>query len=236
MNLAVQMRNFSYVYPDGTPALRDIDLSVEYGQKVALVGPNGGGKTTLLQAMAGFIRGRGEIIIDDLDLCSRNLRRIRSMLGCCMENPDDQLFMPTIYEDVAFGPLNLNMEPHQVRANIDFALEQVGLTAMAEKAPHYLSAGQKRAAAIATVLSMSPKIITFDEPDGSLDPRSRNNLERLLQNLPQTLIVATCNMRFAAAVAQRAIVLDGGSIIADGPAKDILYDAELMAAHGLETP
>jgi cobalt/nickel transport system ATP-binding protein len=236
MNPAVQMRKFSYVYPDGTPALWDIDLSVEYGQKVALVGPNGGGKTTLLLAMAGFIRGRGEIIIDGLDLCSRNLRQIRSMLGCCLENPDDQLFMPTLYEDIAFGPLNLNMDPQQVRTNIDFALQQVGLTALAEKAPHYLSAGQKRAAAIATVLSMSPKIITFDEPDGSLDPRSRKNIERLLRSLPQTLIVATCNIRFAAAVADRAMVVDNGRIVADGPAADILYNAELMTAHGLETP
>jgi cobalt/nickel transport system ATP-binding protein len=153
-----------------------------------------------------------------------------------MEEPDDQLFMPTLYEDVAFGPLNMGLDSHEVKHRVEDALSKVGLEAMAHKAPHHLSAGQKRAAAIATVLSMSPKIIILDEPDGSLDPRNRNNLVQLLGGLSQTLIIATCNMRFAAAVAQRAIVVDGGRIVADGAAGDILYNAQLMTSHGLEMP
>jgi cobalt/nickel transport system ATP-binding protein len=236
MTVAMEIRDFSYRYPDGTAALDGVHLAIDHGQRVVLVGPNGAGKSTLLLAMAGFLHGKGHVFIDGLEVCSANTKKIRTVLGCCMEEPDDQLFMPTLYEDVAFGPLNMGLSPHEVTHRVEDALRKVGLEAMAHKAPHHLSAGQKRAAAIATVLSMSPKIITFDEPDGSLDPRNRNNLVRLLGELPQTLIIATCNIRFAAAVAQRAIVVDSGRIAADGPVADILYNVQLMTAHGLETP
>ena len=153
-----------------------------------------------------------------------------------MENPDDQLFMPTLFDDVAFGPLNMGLSAEQTKLCVTDALRTVGLAEMADKAPHHLSAGQKRAAAIATVLSMSPKIITLDEPDGSLDPRNRDNVIKLLSNLPQTLIIATCNMNFAAALADRVVLIDHGRIITDGPAKEIMSDAELMTTHGLEVP
>jgi cobalt/nickel transport system ATP-binding protein len=236
VTIAVNIQNFSYRYPDGTAALDGIHLTIDHGQRVVLVGPNGAGKSTLLLAMAGFVRGKGKVFIDDVEVCPANAGKIRTLLGCCMEEPDDQLFMPTLYEDVAFGPLNMGLNPEETKHRVENAMWQVGLEAMARKAPHHLSAGQKRAAAIATVLSMSPKIITFDEPDGNLDPRNRNNLVRLLRGLSQTLIIATCNMRFAAAVADRAVVVDNGRIVADGPAADILYNAELMTAHGLETP
>jgi cobalt/nickel transport system ATP-binding protein len=236
MTASVEMRDFSYRYPDGTAALDRVSLSIDHGQRVVLVGPNGAGKSTLLLAMAGFIRGTGHVWIDGMEVCPANTKKIRTLLGCCMEEPDDQLFMPTLYEDVAFGPLNMGLDPHEVKHRVEDALRKVGLEAMAHKAPHHLSAGQKRSAAIATVLSMSPKLITFDEPDGSLDPRNRNNLVRLLGELSQTLIIATCNIRFAAAVAQRAIVVDGGRIVADGPVADILYNAQLMTSCGLETP
>jgi cobalt/nickel transport system ATP-binding protein len=236
MTAAVEIRKFSYHYPDGTPALENVSLTIDHGQRVVLVGPNGAGKSTLLLAMAGFARGTGQVLIDGLEVCPANTKRIRTLLGCCMEEPDDQLFMPTLYEDVAFGPLNMGLDPHEVTHRVEDALRKVGLEDKAHKAPHHLSAGQKRAAAIATVLSMSPKIITFDEPDGSLDPRNRNNLVRLLRDLSQTLIIATCNIGFAAAVAQRAIVVDGGQIAADGQVTDILYDTQLMTSCGLETP
>ncbi|MBM4104127.1 MAG: ATP-binding cassette domain-containing protein [Planctomycetes bacterium] len=236
MTAAVKIQDFSYRYPDGTAALDGICLTIDHGRRVVLVGPNGAGKSTLLLAMAGFVRGTGKVFIDDVEVRSSNAGKIRMLLGCCMEEPDDQLFMPTLYEDVAFGPLNMGLNPEETKQHVENALRQVGLEAMARKAPHHLSAGQKRAAAIATVVSMSPKIITFDEPDGNLDCRNRNNLVRLLRSLSQTLIIATCNMRFAAAVADRAVVVDNGRIVADGPAADILYNAELMAAHGLETP
>lgn len=234
MPKAIEIVNFSYRYPDGTAALSDITLTVEHGQKLALIGPNGAGKSTLLLAMAGFAKGSGRVLIDGLEVSRKNLKKIRTCLGCCLENPDDQLFMPTLFDDVAFGPLNLGLAPEQVKARVADALQTVGLAEMADKAPHHLSAGQKRAAAIATILAMRPKIITLDEPDGSLDPRNRNNLMKLLVNLPQTLIIATCNMNFAAALTDRAILLDGGRIVADGNAGKIMSDVRLMTKHGLE--
>ena len=144
--------------------------------------------------------------------------------------------MPTLFDDVAFGPLNMGLSPEEVKTSVTNALKTVGLDKMADKAPHHLSAGQKRAAAIATILAMNPKIITFDEPDGSLDPRHRNNLIELLNSLSQTLIIATCNMDFAARIADRAILIDNGKIIADGPAEKIMLDSNLMTNHGLEVP
>jgi cobalt/nickel transport system ATP-binding protein len=236
MPKAIELKNFSYRYPDGTVALSDITLSIEHGQRAALIGPNGAGKSTLLLAMAGFINGEGEVLIDGMQISRKNLKKIRTSIGSCLENPDDQLFMPTLFDDVAFGPLNMDLEPEQVKKRVAEALKTVGLAEMAHKAPHHLSAGQKRAAAIATVLSMQPKIITLDEPDGSLDPRNRNNLITLLTSLPQTLIIATCNMNFAAALADRAVLLDGGRIVADGDAEKIMSDSKLMTEHGLEVP
>jgi cobalt/nickel transport system ATP-binding protein len=236
MSKAIEIENFSYKYPDGTAALSDITISVEHGQKVALIGPNGAGKSTLLLVMAGFAKGNGKVLIDGLEINRKNLKKIRTCLGSCLENPDDQLFMPTLFDDVAFGPLNMGLTSEQVKIRVADALRTVGLAEMADKAPHHLSAGQKRAAAIATILAMRPRIITLDEPDGSLDPRNRNNLIRLLGSLPQTLIIATCNMNFAAALADRAILLDKGRIVADGKAKKIMSNSELMAKHGLEVP
>jgi cobalt/nickel transport system ATP-binding protein len=236
MSNAIEIENFSYHYSDGTAALSGINLTVPHGQKVALIGRNGAGKSTLLLAMAGFLNGKGKVIIDGLPINKENLKKIRTSLGCCMENPDDQLFMPTLFDDVAFGPLNMAVGAEDVNKRVNNALEMVGLLAMADRAPHHLSAGQKRAAAIATILSMSPRIITFDEPDGSLDPQNRNNLIKLLAGLSQTLIIATCNMNFAVAVAERAILLDKGRIVADGDVRTIMSDEKLMAGYGLEVP
>ena len=190
----------------------------------------------MLLAMAGFVKGTGKVLVDGLQISRKNLKKIRTTIGSCLENPDDQLFMPTLFDDVAFGPLNMGLEAEQVKARVADALRTVGLADMGDKAPHHLSAGQKRAASIATILSMSPKIITLDEPDGSLDPRNRNNLIKLLKSLSQTLIIATCNMNFAAALTDRAVLLDKGRIIADGDAKKLMADSRLMAEHGLEVP
>ena len=236
MTRAIQIDNFSYIYPDGTKALSNITLDIDYGRRVALIGPNGAGKSTLLLAMAGFIRGTGKIVVDGLELTKGNLKQVRSRIGCCLENPEDQLFMPTLFDDVAFGPLNMGLDAEQVRQRVTDALDKVGLSDMTERAPHHLSAGQKRAASIATVLSMSPKIITLDEPDGSLDPRHRNNLVELLKGLTQTLIIATCSMDFAAAIADIAVIIDAGQVVIAGPADKIISDSKLMSNHGLEVP
>ena len=236
MPKAVELRNFSYIYPDGTKALSDINLTIEHGQKVAVIGPNGAGKSTLLLAMAGFANGSGNVAVDGLALTKKNLKTIRARLGCCLENPDDQLFMPTLFDDVAFGPLNMGLTPDQVKMRVADALQTVGLVGMADRAGHHLSAGQKRAAAIATVLAMAPQIITLDEPDGSLDPANRRNLIKLLAGLSQTLVIATCNMDFAAELAARAVLVNHGCIAADGPAEKIMSDSKLMTEHGLEVP
>jgi len=236
MPKAIEIENFSYSYPDGTAAVSNITLHIEPGQKVALIGPNGAGKSTLLLAMAGFVKGSGKVLVNGLEINRKNIKKIRAVLGCCLENPDDQLFMPTLFDDVAFGPLNMSLTTEQVKTRTADALQTVGLSEMGDKAGHHLSAGQKRAAAIATVLAMSPQIITLDEPDGSLDPRNRNKLIKLLSSLSQTLIIATANMNFAATLADRAVLLDNGCIIADGPARKIMSDSELMTKHGLEVP
>jgi cobalt/nickel transport system ATP-binding protein len=236
MPKAIEIENFSYKYPDGSAALDNIDLSIEHGQSLALIGPNGAGKSTLLLAMAGFIKGTGKVLVDGLQINRKNLKKIRALIGSCLEDPDDQLFMPTLFDDVSFGPLNMGLKAEQVKARVADVLKTVGLADMTDKAPHHLSAGQKRAAAIATILSMSPKIITLDEPDGSLDPRNRNNLVKLLAGLSQTLIIATSSMDFAAAIADRVVLIDNGRIIADGPAEKIMSDTKLMTDHGLEVP
>jgi cobalt/nickel transport system ATP-binding protein len=235
MTAAIEFKNFSYNYPDGTSALSNIDLSIPHGQRVALIGPNGAGKSTLLLAMSVFIQGRGEIAVDGIKASSKNAKKIRASIASVLQNPDEQLFMPTLFDDIAFGPLNMNLDTEQVTARTLEALKTVGLEGMERKAPHHLSAGQKRAAAIATVLSMDPKIITMDEPDTSLDPRSRNKLIDLLRSLPQTLIIATCSMNFAARLCDRAVLVNDGKIIADGSVKEIMTNKDLMQKNGLET-
>jgi len=230
------MENFSFEYPDSGSVLADITLDIAHGEKVALIGPNGAGKSTLLLALSVFIEGTGKIFIDGIEASKKNAGKIRSVLGLVMQDPDEQLFMPTVFDDVAFGPLNMGLSRQEVAGRTAAALRTVGLEGMDKRPPHHLSAGQKRAAAIATILSMSPAIITMDEPDTSLDPRSRKNLTRLLKSLDQTLIIATCNMNFAAGLCHRAILIDKGTVIADGQAEDIMTDSRLMESHGLEVP
>lgn len=234
MSGAIEIENFSYNYSDGTVGLCQISLKIEHGQRVAVIGPNGAGKSTLLLAMAGFLKGVGKVLIDGLEVRRKNMKKVRSVICSCLQSPDEQLFMPTLFDDVAFGPLNMGLETEQIKRRVREALETVGLAGLGHKGPHHLSAGQKRGAGIATILAMTPKIITMDEPDSSLDPRSRKNLVKLLGSLSQTLVVATCNMNFAAAIADRAILLDAGRIIADGDAKKIILDYKLMEEHGLE--
>jgi cobalt/nickel transport system ATP-binding protein len=234
MPKAVEIENFTYDYPDGTKALADINLTIEHGEKVAIIGPNGAGKSTLLLAMSAFLKGTGKIRIDSIEATAKNAKKIRSVLGLVMQNPDEQLFMPTLFDDVAFGPMNMGLDESEIRLRTADALKTVGLDGMEKKPPHHLSGGQKRSAAIATILSMAPKIITMDEPEASLDPRTRNKLTDLLKSLSQTLIIATCDMDFAASLCERAVLMDEGRIIADGDARKIMSDANLMRTHGLE--
>jgi len=229
MPKAVQIENFSYDYPDGTKALADINLSIAdinlsiaHGQKVAIIGPNGAGKSTLLLAMSVFLKGAGKITIDGIEASAKSAKKIRRLLGLVMQTPDEQLFMPTLFDDVAFGPMNMGLSADEVKRQTAEALKTVGLEGMEAKPPHHLSGGQKRSA--------------MDEPEASLDPRTRNNLTALLKSLPQTLLIATCNMDFAAGLCERAVLIDEGRIIADGDAKRVMSDPQLMQTHGLEVP
>jgi cobalt/nickel transport system ATP-binding protein len=232
----VQLDALSFSYPDGRKALDNVCLTIREGEKVALVGPNGAGKSTLLLHLNGILRGDGVIKVLGMPIGDGNLGLIRSQVGLVFQHPDDQLFSPTVFEDVAFGPLHMNLDEQEVRRRVAWALAQVGMEGFEERMPHHLSLGEKKRIAIATVLVMQPAILALDEPSGELDPRSRRALIRLLESLPQTLLVATHDMRLVHELATRTVVLDGGRIVADGPTTDILSDAALLDKHGLEAP
>ncbi len=236
MKKVIEIRNLRYVYPDGTEALSQINLKISKGEAVALVGPNGAGKTTLLLHLNGILNGEGEVKILGLPITKENLREIRSKVGLVFQDPDDQLFLATVFDDVAFGPLNLGLPTEEVRERVKKALDEVGMLEAVSKSAHHLSFGEKKRVAIATVLSMNSEILAFDEPTSNLDPRSRRHLIEILKTFPQTKIFATHDINFAWEVCHRAIILDGGKIVADGPVKKIFTDQELLERHGLELP
>lgn len=236
MTTAIKIENFSHKYPDGTDSLENINLEIKKGEKIGFIGPNGAGKSSLLLALAGFLKGTGKISINGIELNKGNIKSIRQIIGIVMQNPDDQLFMPTLFEDIAFGPMNMGLDIDEIKHRVHHALETVGLAKMGEKEPHHLSAGQKRAAAIATILSMSPKIIVMDEPEANLDPGARRNLVSLIEKMSQTIIIATCNMDFAASLCEKVYLLNNKKVITSGPAREIMADEKLMLDNSLEVP
>jgi len=231
---AVEMTGLRFAYPDGVEALCGVDLTLRRGEKVALLGPNGAGKSTLLLHLNGILRGKGQVRIGGVTLRNDTLAQIRAHVGLVFEDPDDQLFSPTILEDVAYGPLYMGLPREVVHERAARALAQVGMTGFEERSPHRLSLGQKKRVAIATVLSMEPAILALDEPTASLDPRARRKLIDLLRELPQTMIVSTHDIALARELLPRTVVMDGGVIVADGETEAILSDGALLAAHGLE--
>lgn len=236
MRACIELRDLSFSYPDGREALRGVDLTVGMGEKVALVGPNGAGKSTLLLLLAGLLKGRGTIRLFGEEVGDGNLRRIRARMGLVFQDPDDQLFSPTVFDDVAFGPLYAGLPEAEVRRRVHWALSQVGLDGFGERLSHHLSLGEKKRAAIATVLSMQPDLLVLDEPTAGLDPRARRQLIGLLHSLPQTMLVATHDMRLVAELLPRTVVMDAGQVVADGPTPVIMSDRRLLEAHGLEQP
>ncbi len=230
----LQVRDLKFDYPDGHTALRGVSLNLCEGDKVALVGPNGAGKSTLMLHLNGILEGHGEIEVGGLKLTRDNLPIIRSMVGLVFQNPDDQLFSPTVFEDVAFGPLHMGLPEDEVRARVKEALEAVRMSSYADRLSHHLSMGEKKRIAIATVLSMRPSLLVLDEPSAGLDPRARRTLIHLLRDLPITMLVSTHDMALVKELFPRIIVMDEGLIVADGLTGDILEDAELLEAHGLE--
>ena len=233
----IDIHNLSFTYPDGTPALSDLSFSVPDGEAVALVGANGAGKSTLLLHLNGILMPpEGCVGIGGTPLTKKTLAEIRRSVGMVFQDTDDQLFMPTVFEDVCFGPLNAGLPPEEVQRRGAEALEQVGLLHLKERLPSRLSAGEKRGAAIAGVLAMSPAVLVMDEPSSNLDPRARRRLIELLRSFGHTRMIATHDLELAVEVCDRTLLLDGGKLIADGPTTELLNDEKLMLAHGLERP
>lgn len=233
----VEASGLGYRYPDGTEALRDVSFRIRHGESVGVVGGNGAGKSTLLLHLVGCLfPTRGRVQLGDFPITAKNLAQVRRTVGMVFQDPDDQLFMPTVFEDVAFGPLNLGLPPAEVEAHVQRALERVGAGHLRDRATHRLSGGEKRAVSIACVLSMSPDILVMDEPTASLDPRGRRLLIELLRTFEHTRIIATHDLDLVLDLCSRTIVLRQGEIAADGPTGSILGDRELLAACGLEPP
>lgn len=235
--VAVRVHDLHYAYPDGRVALRGVDLVVERGERVAILGPNGAGKTTLVLHLNGILTpASGNVSIGGLAVVKANLREIRRRVGIVFQDPDDQLFMPTAREDVAFGPSNFGLRGDELDERVAEALEAVGMTASADRAPHHLSFGERRRVAVATVLAMRPEILVLDEPSSNLDPAARRELAEVLLSLPITTLLVTHDLPYALQLCRRSIVLDAGRISAEGPTRDILSNRTLMEANRLELP
>jgi cobalt/nickel transport system ATP-binding protein len=231
----IDARRLRYRYPNGVAALDGVDLRIAEGERVAILGPNGAGKTTLMLHLNGLLAGDGELTVAGL-AARESGRELRARVGLVFQDPDDQLFMPTVREDVAFGPLNLGLDRAEVAARVEEALTAVGMQEVADRAPHQLSLGQRRRVAVATVLAMRPDVLVLDEPSASLDPRARRRLAEILGVLGCTLVLVTHDLPFAAQLCDRAVVLSAGRVVADGPCLDVLADTGLLARHELELP
>ena len=230
------VKDLHFSYPDGHSALHGVSMKLSVGDKVALVGPNGAGKSTLMLHLNGILGGHGEVEIAGQRLTRDDLPAIRAMVGLVFQNPDDQLFSPTVFEDVAFGPLHMGLPEADVRARVDAALEAVRMTTYRDRLSHHLSVGEKKRIAIATVLSMNPSLLILDEPSAGLDPRARRTLINLLRELPITMLVSTHDMKLVQELFPRTIVMDEGRVVADGLTTEILEDETFLTAHGLEKP
>jgi cobalt/nickel transport system ATP-binding protein len=238
--MSLSIKGLTYAYPDGSVALRGVDLDVAGGERVALLGPNGAGKTTLVLHLNGVLHGgAGTIDIAGLRVDARDrarLAEVRRRVGIVFQDPDDQLFMPTVAEDVAFGPANLGLRGAELQSRVDEALEAVGMAQHRDQVPHHLSFGQRRRVAVATVLAMRPELLVLDEPSSNLDPASRRELAGILEGLPVTVLMVTHDLPYAMQLCARSVILDDGRIAADGPTPQILADETLLQAHRLELP
>ncbi len=231
------VEDVAFAYPDGHQALYGVDLHVHAGERVALLGPNGAGKTTLVLHLNGILTaGAGSVAVSGLPVTKPNLQEVRRRVGVVFQDPDDQLFMGTVRDDVAFGPANHGLKGAALEQRVMAALDQVGMADFADRPPHHLSFGQRRRVAVATVLAMQPEILVLDEPSSNLDPAARRELADILLSLDVTVLMVTHDLPYAQQLCPRAVVLSEGVIVADGPTYDVLTDTELMAAHRLELP
>lgn len=234
---AVRIEGLRHVYPDGHIALAGLDLTVEAGERVAVLGPNGAGKTTLMLHLNGVLRAtEGSVYIGGTPVARASLPDIRRRVGLVFQDPDDQLFMPTVAQDVAFGPANFGVRGEELTRRVRRALATVSLTGEADRNPTHLSAGQRRRAALATVLACEPEILVLDEPSANLDPVARRELAETLAAIEATMIIVTHDLPYAAQLCERAVIVDAGVVVADGPITPLLSDTALLASHRLELP
>jgi cobalt/nickel transport system ATP-binding protein len=234
---AVRITRLNYTYPDGTKALEGIDLDVRHGERIAIVGPSGAGKSTLLLHLNGVLPSDGNVRIMGRDLQSANLREIRKQVGLLFQDPNDQLFCPTVYEDIAFGPLNLSVPAGEIPRRVEKALRDAGLEhSIRSRSSHHLSLGERRRVSLASVLAMEPAILGMDEPTSNLDPRNRRHLIEVVSALNATIIIATHDLELVLDVCSRTVLMDHGKIWADGETTSLLANAQLMEGHGLEVP
>jgi cobalt/nickel transport system ATP-binding protein len=240
MHHSIEVNDVHFAYPDGHVALRGATLSIAPGEKVALLGPNGAGKSTLILHLNGILTPhRGAIKVAGVDVVGANkqaLREVRAAVGLVFQMPDDQLFSPTVFDDVAFGPIYQGLPESEIRARVTKALADVHMEDFGPRVSHHLSTGQKKRIALASVLAMRPELLVLDEPTAGLDPRGRRELINLLLELPQTMLISTHDLRMAQDLMPRALVMDGGVIVAEGPTAEILADEALLLKHGLERP
>jgi cobalt/nickel transport system ATP-binding protein len=237
---SLEISGLAFAYPDGNQALFGVNLRVEKGERVALLGPNGAGKTTLVMHLNGIHEAQqGEVKIAGEKIDSKDaalLKRIRSSVGVIFQDPDDQLFMPTVREDVAFGPYNMGFRGSELDKVVNDALAQVGMLDFADRAPHHLSFGQRRRVAVAGVLAMKPEILVLDEPSSNLDPASRRELASILKSLDVTILMVTHDLPYALELCERSLVLSGGVIVEDSPTRELLADAKKLEKNRLELP
>ncbi len=233
----VELRDVSFSYPGADPAINGVSFLLHHGESVGIIGANGAGKSTLLLLLVGLLfPDQGQVAVGDVQLTKKTLPLIRRSLGMVFQDPDDQLFMPTVYEDVAFGPRNYQLQPHEVEERVLDALEQVGISHLRDRPPFKLSGGEKRRAAIASVLAMEPDVLIMDEPTSFLDPRGRRKVIKLMQSFSHTKIITSHDLDMILETCQRVILLDAGRVVADGPVADVLYDRPLLESCGLELP
>lgn len=228
------INNVTVEYPDGTKAINNLSLNVKSGEKLALIGANGAGKSTLMLAIEGILDSTGEIKIDDLVVDSKNIVKVRQQVGMLFQNPDDQLFMATIYDDIAFGPRNAGLDEESVKYRVEDRLKLLNIEHLKDKTALKLSGGEKRMVALATVLAMKPSVMLLDEPTAFLDPKARRNLINVLNSLPHTMLIATHDLAFAKEVCREAVVIKDGNFFAKGNCDEILYNQELMDEGGIE--
>lgn len=233
----VEVRDLHYTYPDGTAVLHGVSFRITHGETVGIIGANGAGKSTLLLHLNGCLTPQtGVVRIGDFPLTKKTIEQVRRTVGMVFQDPDDQLFMPVVHDDVAFGPLNLGLPPEDVEERVENALATVGASHLKDRPPYRLSGGEKRAVSIATVLSMSPSILVMDEPTANLDPKARRRLIELLKTFSHTVIVASHDLDMVLDLCSRTIILKDGRVVADGPSADVLRNEELLDAGSLEKP